>query len=385
VSTIHTNDKYTRTAAFIDTARLVKNIAVLKGITNGKTKLLAVLKANAYGHGAVQSALICQQQGVDYIGVACANEGAILRNSGVTLPVVIFGTSFGADIEMAIQCGLILTVSGMSCAQEIEQAAGKLGLTAEVHIMVETGMVRLGFAPNDGGIAEIKQIASMPNIRISGIYSHLATSDWEDKTFAYEQLEMFGKFCEKLKDGGLDIPLRHISNSGGVIEGVERFGMSVVRIGIALYGLPPSSTKQGAGRMAEMGLKPVMTVKSKVAWVTEIEAGQSVGYSRAYFADKKTKIAVICAGYADGYSRLLSNNARVLINGEYAPVTGNICMDQFMVDVTHIENVAPGDDAVLMGEQNGKTISAEELAERSGTINFEVVTRISERVPRIFI
>ena len=364
---------------------MVSNINSLKKILNGKTKLLAVLKANAYGHGAVKCAQICQQNGVDYIGVACANEGSILRDAGVTLPIIIFGASFDVDIEVAIKKRLTLTVGSIFDAYEIARTAEKLDMSAEVHIMVETGMIRLGLTPDDIGEAAIKTISLMPKLNVTGIYSHLATSDWEDKTFAHKQLGKFIDFCDKIKHSGLDIPIRHIANSGSTLDDIERFGLSFVRAGIALYGLPPSSTEKGAKEMSKMGLKPVMSVKSKVAWVDEIEAGQSVGYSRAFYAVKKTKIAVICAGYADGYSRLLSNKARVLINGEYANVVGNVCMDQFMVDVTHIKDITPGDDAVLIGEQNGKTVTPQELADHSGTINYEIVTGISERVPRIFI
>jgi len=344
-----------------------------------------VLKANAYGHGAVKCALICQQHGIDYIGVACANEGAMLRDLGVTMPILVFGVCLGSDIDTAIERGLAQTVGSVVCAKDISATASRLNKVAEVHIEIDTGMAWIGFAPNDGGALGIKTIAQLPNMNITGAFSHLATSDWEDRTFANEQLAKFTSFCERLSQEGLHIQFRHISNSGGILDGVDRFGLSMARAGISLYGLPSNSTAQGAAKMAAMGFLPVLALKSKIACVRELNAEESVGYSRTYFTNKPTKIAVVSAGYADGYSRLLSNKGRVLINGEYANVVGNVCMDHFMVDITHIQNVKPNTDVVLIGEQNGNTITAEELAGHCGTINYEIVTGISERVPRVFI
>jgi alanine racemase len=351
----------------------------------GIPAVLAVLKANAYGHGAVGCAKVCQEAGVDFIGVACAREGVAFREAGVTLPILIFGVALGSDIEAALKNGLIQTVGCLSCAKNISDTAVRLNLTADVHIQVDTGMAWIGFPDNAQGKAALQAVSKLPNIRISGIFSHLAASDRKDKVFATEQLDRFLRFSDELADAGLQIPFRHISNSGTVLDGAERFGLSMVRAGISLYGLSPTSTKQGADELAQMGFRPVLTLKSKISHVRWLEAGQSVGYSRNYFTDKRTKVAVVSAGYADGYSRQLSNRGRVLINGEYADVIGNVCMDHFMVDVTHIEDVCAGGDVVLMGEWGGKVITVEEVADICNTLNYEVVTSITERVPRVFV
>jgi alanine racemase len=322
---------------------------------------------------------------VDYIGVACAREGSALRDAGVTLPILIFGVALGSDIETAITRSLIQTVGDVNCAKQISDTASRLNAVADVHIEVDSGMAWIGFPDDGDGLAAIQKLRGFPNIRITGIFSHLAASDKKDKVFASEQLARFIRFNQRLDDAGVNIPFRHISNSGTILDGVERFGLSMVRAGISLYGLSPASNKQGADELAAMGMKPVLTLKSKVAHVRMLGAGHSVGYSRTYFTGKATKIAVVSAGYADGYSRLLSNRGRVLINGGYAPVIGNVCMDHFMADVTCIDNVSVGDDVVLLGEMGGKTVTAEELADICNTINFEIVTSISERVPRVFI
>jgi alanine racemase len=363
------------------------NIKIIRKQINREkpTKLLAVLKANAYGHGAVESALLCQKTGVDMIGVACAREGAALRAAGVFIPILIFGVALGGDVEAALRHNLIQTVGDATCAEQISAAAVRLNRTADVHIQVDTGMAWIGFPADESGKAAIRAVSGLPNVNVAGIYSHLAESDKPAKGFSMEQLDGFKRFIGQLADVGLDIPFRHIANSGAILGGADAYGLSMVRAGISVYGLHPASSPYGADEIDNLGFKPALTLKSKVAHVKWMDENQSIGYSRTYFTTKRAKIAVVSAGYADGYFRGLSNRGRVIINGEYAPVVGNVCMDHFMADVTDIPDVRPGSDVTLIGQQGGKSVTAEELAELCGTINYEIITNISERVPRVFV
>jgi alanine racemase len=329
---------------------------------------------------------VCQAAGVDWLGVACASEGVELRGAGITLPILIFGVTNGAEISAAVENDLTMTVNDLTNAAEINAAAKRLSRIADIHIKADTGMARLGFVAGDGDtVSRILSLGGFGNISIGGIYTHLAESDSADLTFAREQLSRFNALLETLRGEGFAPPLVHIANSGCLISDELRgltADKTLVRSGIALYGLSPSSDRAGADKMARLGFKPVMTLKSRVVGVRDVERGQSVGYSRNYVAAERTTIATLSIGYADGYSRLLSNRGEVLINGKRRKIAGNVCMDLTMVEAD--DGVKIGDEAVLIGEQGKENITFEETATLRQTITYEVLTGLSKRIEMFY-
>lgn len=374
---------YTRCVAEIRLSSIANNMAGIRAMINPQAQIMAVVKADAYGHGALEVSKTALAAGAAWLGVATAEEGVFLRENGIAAPILIFGVSIFNDVSVAVENGLTLTVCDLQSAWEASAAAVRLNKTADIHIKLDTGMSRLGFLPSQGAVDDILEISRLGGINITGIYSHLAASDSADGSFSHEQSDRFRSVLNALKDNGLDIPIVHISNSGSVLRHRE-LDFSMVRVGIALYGLPPSSDEKGCEELQRLGFEEALCLKARVSSVKEVEQGVTVGYSRTYVTSKKTKIATVTIGYADGYSRHLSNKGRVLIGGEFAPIIGNVCMDQLMVDVTHID-AEVGDEVVLIGAQGRRKITATEVAALQGTINYETVTGISKRVPRKYI
>lgn len=370
----------------INPAAIRDNARIIKGMLPEETQLLAVVKADGYGHGMAEAAKAAAGGGASCFSVATVEEGVELRKLGFEQPILIFGAVFGGGISEAIEHGLSFTVYDHEQAEEISRHAGLAGKTAAVHIKLDTGMSRLGFMARDifgetQAVIETQKIAALHNIKVDGIYSHLAASE-SDKSFTALQLASFLEVTDRLAASGIK-PVRHIANSGAILYHPEAH-LDMVRAGIILYGLPPESNAGGAAHLAKLGIRPALCLKSRVASVKNIPANATVGYSRTYKAPQSFDCAVVTIGYADGYSRGLSNKGSVLVNGRRARIVGNVCMDQTMVDVSGID-VKPGDEVVLIGESGGEKITAEELALLQGTINYEVVTTISERVPKIFL
>lgn len=354
----------------------MKNIMALAGKS---TFVMAVVKADGYGHGAVQIAKAFSQIGIEYFGVATVEEAVALRDSGVTGNILILSYAFSDDFERIVNKDIISTVFDFETAKEISDVAVKMNKTAKLHIKLDTGMGRIGFLPTEQSVEEIKKIKALSNILIEGIYSHLACADDENLEPAKKQIDAFNAFYEKLENAGVHIPLRHIRNSAGTINFPD-CKMEMVRCGMINFGLYPSD---GVNKN-KLTLTPVMQLKSHISFVKTVPAGFTVSYGSTFVTQNETKIATVPVGYGDGYPRALSSVGRVIINGNYAPIIGRVCMDQFMIDVTGM-NVKRGDEAILIGTDGEKTITVDEIAEKSHGFNYEIICNINDRVPRVYV
>ncbi len=349
-------------------------------------KMMAVIKTDGYGHGAVPIAKALNKIGVYAYAIATIDEAVELRDAGVENPLLILGHVFDNDLRTALECDVTLTVFAKENALTISKVAGDMGKTAKVHIKLDTGMGRLGFLPCDKSAEKIAEIFEMPNIEVEGVFSHFATADETDKAFANSQAKKYGEFVELLESRGMKFMLKHLCNSAGIIDlsgnsdNTCDVKYNMVRSGIMTYGLYPSEEVV----KENVELKPALSLISHVAFVKEVDSGFAVSYGSTYVTSSNTKIATIPVGYGDGYPRALSNKGRVLIGGEYAPIIGRVCMDQFMVDVTNIPGVCQGDEVILVGAQGDKRISVEEVADLAGSFNYEFVCGINKRVPRIY-
>ncbi len=370
--------KNQRVWAEVDLDRIAHNTRIIKEISQ-KAELMAIVKADGYGHGALEVSKAMLFSGAESLGVAILEEGIDLRKNNICEPILILGYTPENKLSQTINYDLIQTVFHKEMAKKLSEEAVRLHKLSQIHIKLDTGMGRLGFLPSEKSIDEIMEISKLPNIKLTGIYTHLADSDSKEREFTETQYKIFKDFTDALYERGLKGLKRHISNSGGIAQ-YPHMGMDMVRSGILLYGIAPSFDVN----VKELGLLPAMSFKTKVSYIKELEEGVSISYSRTYFTSRKTTVATVPVGYADGYSRLLSNKAKVIINGAYAPVIGNICMDQFMIDVTDIDGVTEGTEIVLMGEEKGLEITAEDIARIEGKISYEVLCCIGKRVPRIY-
>ena len=368
-----------RVVAEVDLAAIRHNYRQIRGIIPKHTEIMAVVKADGYGHGAVQVSNVLEQEGANRFAVAIVKEGEELRRSGVTAPILVLGYTPRADIKALIENDLTQTVFSYDMARFISDEAVRLDKTVNMHIKVDTGMGRIGFLSSPKSIEEVKKIAELPHINMEGIFTHFSTADEEDVSYTKNQWSIFEGFLKELSEVGIDLPMIHAANSAATMCHSYTH-LNVVRPGIILYGYYPSDFLKDK----VIDLKPAMTLKSQVVHVKELPEGHYVGYGRKYYTHQKTKIATIPIGYADGYSKRLSNKGRVLIRGEYAHIVGNICMDQFMVDVSHIKDVRVEDEVVIFGVQQDKYIPIEEIAEALGTINYEIMCMIGKRVPRLY-
>ncbi|MFZ3171176.1 MAG: alanine racemase [Carboxydocellales bacterium] len=366
--------------AEIDLSALAHNVREIKSISSPRAKVMAIVKANGYGHGALEVAGVALANGADRLGIAILSEGVALRKAGFGVPILILGYTPPELAVDVVKYNLAQTVFSYELAEALSWAAVQLRKTAKVHIKVDTGMGRIGLVNGDKDtVNEILRIAKLPNLEIEGLYTHFAISDRQDKTYTWEQFNQFQELSLELEKKGLVIPLKHVANSAAIIE-LPQTHLDLVRPGIILYGLYPS---EEVDKQA-IDLKPAMSLKARVAMVKTVKPGTNISYGCTYTTSKKELIASLPLGYADGYSRLLSNQAEVLVKGQRAPVVGRICMDQCMIKVTHIPDVQAGDEVVLFGEQAGVKLPVEELAAIIGTINYELVCMMSARVPRLY-
>lgn len=369
-----------RVYAGIDLAALRYNLESMHRNTAPGVKIAAVVKTDAYGHGALQVARAVES--LPYLwgfAVATVEEALALRADGRKKPILILGISFPEQYPDIVEEEIRPAVCSYHAARELSEAAGRLGKTCRIHVKIDTGMGRIGFAVGEKSADEIAQIAALPNISIEGIFTHFARADEEDKGAAYAQLALFRGMIGRLEGRGISIPLKHCSNSAGIVE-LPEAGMDMVRAGITLYGLWPSEEV----RHDIIDLKPVMSIKSHVSFLKTLEPGQSVSYGGTYTAESARRIATIPVGYGDGYARGLSNKGCVLIRGRRAPIRGRVCMDQFMVDVTDIPDVREGDPVTLLGADGAEKITMEELGRLSGRFNYEFACLITPRVPRVY-
>lgn len=365
-----------RVTALISKEAIRHNFINIKKLVPVGVKIMPVIKADGYGHGADVFADVLEDVS-DYFAVAIIEEALELRNHGVKVPIMLLGYTNPVYFETAIKNDIAVTILTFEDALKMSEIAKKTGKIAKIHIPVDTGMSRIGFTPDEKGADEITKIASLDNILLEGVFTHFATSDEENKEFTNFQAKRFVEFKELLLLRGVDCVIFHCANSGAIIQHKE-YSFDMVRPGIILYGLYPSDDVD----KSLLELTPVMELHSYISFVKTIKKGDTVSYGRTFTAENDMKIATIPVGYADGYPRLLSNKGRVIINGNYAPITGRVCMDQFMVDVSHIDEVKVGDEVILIGQKDGLSVSADEIAKMTGTINYEVTCNISKRVPR---
>lgn len=365
--------------AEIDLSAIENNIREIRRLTKPSAKVMAVVKANAYGHGAVEVSKTVLTNGADWLAVALLQEAVELREAGFSVPILILGYTPLEQMELVITNDLRQTIYSLEQAEALSSAAGKAGRKATVHIKVDTGMGRIGFLPKQESIDSIIKIARLPHLEVEGIYTHFAIADAEDKDYSIEQLQYFQWLLDQLAKSGLHISIRHAANSAGLIDLPEAH-FDLVRPGLILYGMYPSNEVQ----KTKLFLRQAMSLKAEVSYVKQVAKGTAISYGCTFVTARHSQIASLPLGYADGYTRLLSNNTDVLIKGKRAPIVGRVCMDQCMIDVTGFEDVAMGDEVVLMGRQENEFISAEEIASRIGTINYEVVCMFSSRVPRVY-
>ena len=373
----HKYHDYHRSFACIDLDAIKSNFDSLKSRVPSSVKTMAVVKANAYGHGATRVAKALEKK-ADYFAVAVIEEAIELRDGGIKNPILILSYTSPYQFEALINNELIPSVYRYEDAEMLSQEACRLGKTAVIHIAVDTGMSRIGFKDSEKSADTVKKISELPNIRIEGIFSHFACADAEDKACALDQKKRFDNFIAMLEERGLTIPVKHICNSASIID--FDFSYDMVRMGISLYGLYPSDEV----KKDSVSLTPAMEVVSHIIHIKEIEAGTGVGYGHIYIAPEKRKIATVCIGYADGFNRAFSNKGYVLINGKKAPITGKVCMDQIMVDITDIKDAKIGDHVIIMGSSNGETITAEQLGQMCESFNYEVVCTFMPRVMRLY-
>ena len=365
-----------RTWAEVDLDAIAHNFRAARNHLPKDMKLLVTVKANAYGHGALRVAQLLQNR-VDYFALATMDEAVQLRQAGIRTPLLILGPVQPADYDRAAKYDVALTVSSLQEAGAISACGVSCGKKITVHMALDTGMSRIGFPCTEEAARQIRQAAALPGIYAEGIFSHFALSDSPDKSYANLQTENFRRMLAAI---GVDFPIRHLYNSAAIVDMPPEFDMA--REGIILYGLLPSDTVD-LSRIG--GIKPAMALRSHVSFVKTLPAGTPISYGCTYCADRESVIATVMAGDADGGPRLLSNRGEVIIRGMKAPIVGRVCMDQLMVDVTHIPGVQPGDTVTIFGTDGEATITADEVAEKARTIGYELVSGIAPRVPRVYL
>ena len=370
-------DKYYRVYASINLDNIYTNMKELSDNTAEGTQMVAVIKTDGYGFGAVPVAKTIDEL-VSAYAVATIDEALNLRRHNITKPIYILGFIYEHRVRDAILNDVRMSVFSYEMAELISKTATELGKTAYIHIKVDTGMSRIGFMVNDQSVEMVKKISNLSKIEIEGIFTHFASSDSADKTMANGQLEKFTGFVRCLFEKGVDIKLVHCSNSAGIID-MPAANMTEVRAGIALYGMYPSDEVNKKA----VALRPALELKSHVIFVKTLPAGIGISYGSTYVTDRETKVATIPIGYGDGYPRNLSNKGYVLIKGKKCPILGRVCMDQFMVDVSGLD-VKEGEVVTLIGKDGEENISVEELAELAGTFNYEFVCDLGKRIPRVY-
>ncbi|MCP4345082.1 MAG: alanine racemase [Desulfobacterales bacterium] len=370
--------------AEIDLKAIAHNILELRRITNPGARLMAVVKANAYGHGAGKVADQALKNGADMLGVARLNEGIRLRKEGIEAPVLIFGYTPPSLADKLVEFNLCQTVWSCETARVLSDIALSLGRKIRVHLKTDTGMGRLGLVTTADGeqaaLREVESIARLHGLELEGIFTHFASSDSSDKSYTKKQFERFMEFLDKLCQTGPDIPIKHAANSAAIIDMPETH-LDMVRAGISLYGLYPSDEVD----KSRISLKPAMEFKAKVIHLKKVPAGFNVSYGSTFQTEKPTTIATIPAGYADGLNRMLSSRGHMLVCGSKAPVVGRVCMDLTMLDVGHIPDVHIEDEVVIFGSQGNSSLTVDEIASALNTINYEIVSTITDRVPRLYI
>ena len=374
-------EQYARVCAHINLDAVHHNLEEMRSHIDPQTKILGVIKADGYGHGAVPIAW--EMEDIEYVhgfAVASVEEAMQLRNANIKKPILVLGYTFPYSYETLINQEITPTVFRSDALHELDETAARLGVKASVHIKVDTGMSRIGIQPDEEGLCFIKEALTCENLIVEGIFTHFAKADEADKTAANIQLDRFLSFVKTCEEKtGYHFPLVHCSNSAGILD-MPQANLDIVRAGIILYGMWPSDEVD----KNTVTLQPVLSLKSHIIYIKEVQEGTPVSYNGIYVTDKKTRVATIPLGYADGYPRNLTGKGYVLICGKKAPIIGRICMDQFMVDVTDIPQCKEGDEVTLIGRDGEECITMEELGALSGRFNYEFACEIGKRTPRVF-
>lgn len=369
---------YYNVQADVDLDAIRHNIIEMKKHIRQTTKLLAVIKADAYGHGAIAVAKALDDL-ADYYAVAHTPEAVELRRYGIDKPILILGYCAPEEFETLLMHQVTMNIFRLEDAQKLSEVAVRMNQTAKVHIKIDTGMNRIGFPCNRETIETICKIATLPNLYLEGIFTHFAKADEKNKDAFEQQVNQFRYMLGTLESEGITFPIRHAANSATIME-VGDLELDMVRSGISTYGLYPSDEVE----KTSADLKPAMALRSRITYLKTVPAGVGIGYGWTYITECEMKVATIPVGYADGYKRALSNQGSVLIHGKSAPIVGRVCMDQFMVDVSEIPDVAIGDVVTLFGTDGEEQIPVEELADASASFNYEFVCGLTRRIPRVF-
>lgn len=366
-----------RTYLKIDLNKLEHNFNCVRNKLPNNIKILGVIKANAYGHGAVEIGKFLDGK-CDFFGVACIEEAVELKKAEIKTPILILGRVFPFDIETAVKYDVRIPIFSYDDAVALSNEAVKQGKNMPFHFCIDTGMSRIGFQVSEESADICKSITELPNIFAEGLFSHFATADEKDLSKAVEQRNKYKAFCKMLSDRGIEIPIKHLNNSAGIMNFDEYFDMC--RMGIITYGLYPSDEVD----KDILDLEPIMSWHAKISHIKELEPNREISYGGTFKTDRVTKVATVPVGYADGFPRCLSNKGKVIINGKYAKILGRVCMDQFMVDISDIEcNI--NDEVVLFGTQKNAHISLEELSNSAYSFNYELPCRIPVRVNRVYV
>jgi alanine racemase len=364
--------------AEVELEALAHNIREVRRLIHKDSMILAVVKADAYGHGAVKSSKILLENGADMFGVARLNEALELRNAGIDAPILNLGYTPENQYENLIRRDITATIYTLNQALSLDKTATKIGSKAVIHIKIDSGMNRIGFQPNNDTIRAITRISSLPNIELEGIFTHFAVSDIVDKTYTHKQFELFMWVLDELKARGVEPHIRHVSNSAAIID-LPEYSLDMVRPGIMLYGYEPSEEVD----LSRVSLKPAMALKASISNVKVVSEGIGISYGLTYKTKRPSIIGTIPIGYADGYRRALSNRGWVDFHGEVAPIVGRVCMDQCMIDLTDVDGAEIGEEVTLFG--GGCAPSVEEMARMLDTIPDEVISAIARRVPRVYL
>ena len=371
--------QFDRTYAEVNLQAVRHNIEEARKHIKSGTKIMAIVKANAYGHGAVPVSKALTSQ-VDAYGVAMIEEALELRDAGIDKMILILGYTGEEWYEELVKHGISQTIYTYDMAKKLSDVAVSLGKQTPIHIKIDTGMGRIGFAPTEKSVDIVEKISHLPGVFIEGVFTHFARADEKTIQAAKEPFARYMQFVQELEKKGIRIPIRHVSNSASILSFPEAH-LDMVRSGITTYGLYPSEDVP----KEILKLMPAMSWKSKISFVKPIEPGTSISYGGTFTAEKPMIVATVPVGYADGMKRDLSGKGRVLVHGKYARILGRVCMDQFMIDVTDISNVKMGDTVTIFGKDGDKCIPVEEIAELSHSFNYEFVCSISNRVPRKYI
>lgn len=371
---------FNRAWAEINLDHIAHNVREIKRLAGKRTEIMAAVKADAYGHGTLETVATMLENGVSRLAVSMLDEAIQLRKIGIDVPILVLSFTDPKRAPEILKYNITQTVFSHELAEALSDEALKQGTKAKIHIKIDTGMTRVGFMPGYSAVKDVVSIMSLKGIVIEGIFTHFAVADEKDRTYTHRQFELFENIIEELNRIGVLIPIRHVSNSAAIIQYPE-MTLEAVRPGIILFGIYPSNEVD----RSIIDLKPAMTLKANIILVKDVDPGVSISYGRRFTTGRPSKIATIPIGYADGYSRLLTGKSHVIVNGQYAPVVGTICMDQCMIDVTDVQgSVKTGDEVVLIGKQGNLEVTADEIASLIGTIPYEIVCIIGKRIPRVY-